>query len=729
MIYFAVRVLVYTLAAYAVVNVVPGLRPPPVPFVPQPYAMLAAFLALGVAFGAMQAVGRPLLLFFGGRLYIWSLGLLSVAAIAVFFLVVAYLSPERLEVPGGEVFSGVMGGFMMGLVVTLLEALTGLDAPRQDTAERTTPRYWRWLSLFPGRRRNRAVEGLRTVQLIGVARAYAVEMAVSYTPLAPVRRFMKRLLYRLRPRLDEDDPAVTLRLMLQDLGPTFVKFGQLVASRVEVLPARWREQLELLQDQVRAFPFAEAQRVVETELGAALETLFLTIDPEPLASASMGQVHAAALLDGTPVVVKVQRPNIAVVVKADLNILRDLLLTLEGRFRAFRRLGLLPLFDEFTDSLIDELDYETEAYQARMLRHNMLEFDFVEVPAVFPAYSTRRVLTMQRVSGVKITDVAALDEAGVDRRALALDLFRVLIQQVLFDGFFHADLHAGNVWYDLHARKLAFLDMGSVGQLSRSDRLRLAQLIWALHDRAAAPAAQVVLSLCEPPEAPVEMPKLRRDVERLINRHLLLDAEAAGISELFAELVTLLVRHGLLLRPEFTLAFKAIGQGEAIMRTLMGDEQPGAIVDIAFRTIRQALVRELDPRRLGPDTLLPLTREALGRLPNLVSALTSLLDDFERGRTALQLDVSSVNRRVTDVQDSFERGFRRMVLSISLAGLLLGSSLLLLAPLGDIVSGNEEFVIRLVAGIGVTASGVMTISIVASMLLPLGREVARRERR
>src|SRR5690606_28954951 len=178
-------------------------------------------------------------------------------------------------------------------------------------------------------------------------------------------------------------------------------------------------------------------------------------------------------------------------------------------------------------------------------------------------------------------------------------------------------------------------------------------------DRAAAPAAQVVLSLCEPPEAPVAMPKRRRDVERLINRHLLLDAEAAGISELFAELVTLLGRHGLLLRPEFTLAFKAIGQGEAIMRTLMGDEQPGAIVDIAFRTIRQALVRELDPRRLGPDTLLPLTREALGRLPNLVSALTSLLDDFERGRTALQLDVSSVNRRVTDVQDSFERGFRR----------------------------------------------------------------------
>ncbi len=729
MIYFVVRVLVYTLAAYSVVNVAPGLVPPPFPFVPAQFGMLASYLAIGLAFGALQAIGRPLLLFFSGRLYIWSMGTISVVINGLFFLVLALLSPQRLPVPGGEVFSAAVGAFMMGVVVTLLEAITGLDAPRRDSETRTTPRYWGWLGFFPGGRRNRAVEGLRTVQLIAIARSYALEILVGLTPLAPVRTFMKRLLYRFRPRIDEEDPAVVLRLMLQDLGPTFVKFGQLVASRVEVLPPRWRDQLEVLQDKVRAFPFDEAERLVEAELDAKLEALFLVFDPEPLASASMGQVYAATLLDGTQVVVKVQRPNITVVVKADLNILRDLLSTLEGRFPRFRRLGLLPLFDEFAESLVEELDYETEAYQARMLRHNMEEFDFVEVPAVYPAYSTRRVLTMQRVSGVKITDVAALDDAGVDRRALALDLFRALIKQVLFDGFFHSDLHAGNVWYDREARRLLFLDMGSVGQLSRSDRVRLAQLIWSLHDRAATPAAQVVLSLCEPPDEPVDMQKLRRDVERLINRHLLLEGEVEGISELFAELVTLLVRHGLLLRPEFTMAFKAIGQGESIMRTLMGDEQPGAIVDIAFRTIRNVLLRELDPRRFGPDTLLPLTREALGRVPNLISAFTSLLDDFEHGRTALQLDVGSVNQRVTDVQRSFERGFRRMVLAIALAGLLLGSSLLLMAPLGDIASGNEVFILRLVAGVGVTASGIMTISIVASMLLPLGREVSRRNRR
>lgn len=728
MTYFVVRVLVYTLAAWAVLQLVPGLTPPPAPFVAPPYGMLVSYFAIGVLYGALQALARPFLLFFAGRLYIWSLGVVAVIVNGLLFVGLAYWSPQPMTVPGGEIFSAALGTLLMSVLATFLEVLTGLDSPRRDTETRTTPRYWGWLSVLPGSR-NRAVEGLRMVQLVGTARAYALEILAGYTPLEPARRFFKRVLYRIRPRLNEPDPAVTLRLMLQELGPTFVKFGQLVASRVEVLPPHWRSQLELLQDQVRAFPFSEAQRVVEAELGAPLEDMYLEFAPEPLASASMGQVHAARLLDGTPVVVKVQRPNILVITRADLNILRDLLLMLETRFGRFRRLGLLPLFDEFAESLVGELDYETEAYQARMLAHNLAEFEYVVVPAVYTAYTTRRVLTMQRVTGVKITDTAALAAAGVDRRDLALKFFRTLIKQVLFDGFFHADLHAGNVWYDLETQRLVFLDMGAVGQLSRSDRVRLGQLIWAMHDRAAAPAAQVVLSLCERPADPVNMNRLRRDVERLINRHLVLEGQVDGLSELFTELVSLLVRHDLLLRPEFTLAFKSIGQGESLMRSLMGDEQPGAIVDIAFRTIRGMLLRRLEPLRFGSESVLPLAREAIGRVPTLLSAMTALLDDFEHGRTALQLDVGSVNRRINDVQGSFERGFRRMVLSISLAGLLLGSSLLLLAPLSDIVSGTELFVIRLVSGIGVTVSGIMTVSIVATMLWPMGRRYGEDERR
>lgn len=727
MTYFVVRVLVHTAAAWLVLQLVPGMGPLPTPYVPAPYGLLVSYLSLGVAFGALQAVGRPALLFFSGRLYIWSFGLVSLLLNWLLFVGVAYYSPTRLDLPGGVLVSGAVAALLMGVLVALFEALTGLDSPRQEAETRTTPRYWRWLELLPGGR-NRAVEGLRMVQLVSIARSYATEILVSFTPLAPVRNFFKRLLYRFRPRLEGSDPAMVLRLALQELGPTFVKFGQLVGSRIEVLPPTWRAQLELLQDQVRPFPFPEAQRLVEEELEAPLKSLFLSFDPEPLASASMGQVHAAQLLDGTPVVVKVQRPNIEVVVRADLNILRTLLLTLAARLRRFRQLGLLPLFDEFAHNLIEEMDYGTEAYQARMLQRNLSEFGFVQVPAVYGAYSTRRVLTMQRVQGVKITNVTALSAAGVDRRALALDFFRTLIKQVLFDGFFHADLHPGNVWYDLAARKLIFLDLGSVGQLDFIDRVRLGQLIWALHDRASGPAAQVVLSLCEPAGGQGQRLRLQRGVQRLINRHLLLQVNTDGLAQLFSEIVALLVSNGLRLRPEFTLAFKAMGQGEAIMRTLMGDERPAEIVDIAFRTVRTMLLAQLDPRKFPAETALPLLRQTVGRLPNFVTAVGAVLDDFENGRTVLQVDAFDVNGRINDLQASFERGFRRMVLSISLAGLLLGSSLLLLAPLSDIVSGGEGFVIRLVSGIGVTVSGIMTVTIVASMLWPLARGSQPRQR-
>ncbi len=721
MIYFVVRVLVYSLAAAGVMSLVPGLSFELTPWLATPHGVWVSFLVVGIVFGAIQAVGRPVLLFLSGRLYIWSLGLVSVAINGLLFLALALSDPTPWNVPAGRLLSALLGTLLMGVLVTLLEAVTGLDSPRAEVGSRITPWYWGWLSHFPGRGRNRAVESLRTVQLITTVRSYAIDIVADRTLLAPIRDFMKRLLYRVRPRLGKEPAAVKVRLMLQELGPTFVKFGQLVASRAEVMPPGWRLELEQLQDNVRAFPFSEAEQVIENELDEPLEQAFRSFEREPLAAASTGQVHAATLPDGTAVVVKVQRPKIDTVVKGDLNILRDLLEMLVSRFAFFRRFGLMPLFNEFAISMLQELDYTNEAYQARMLRHNLAEFDFVEVPAIYPLYSTRRLLTMQRVSGVKITDVASLDQAGVNRHQLGLRFFKVLMKQVLFDGFFHADLHGGNVWYDLEQGKLVFLDLGLVGQLSRTDRVRFGQLIWALHDRAAGPATQVLLALSESPRARVDTARLQRDVERLLNRHLLLASAAPDIAALFNELVALLVRYGLNLRGEFTLAFKTIAQGEAIMAALMGDEQADTVVDIAFRTMRDMVLKELNPLTFGPEVALPLARDAMARLPSLLGAAATLIDDFEHGRSALQLDVDSFERRLQQVNHSFERGFRRMVLSISLVGLLLGSALMLLAPLGDIVSGTESFIIRLVAAVGVTTSAFITISIVVMMLMPRGR--------
>ena len=174
-------------------------------------------------------MARPFLLFFAGRLYIWSLGIAAVVVNGLLFLALAYLSPDPLAMPGGQIFSAALGTLLMGLLATFLEVVTGLDSPRRDTEVRTTPRYWRWLSFLPGSR-NRAVEGLRMVQLVSTARSYALEILTARTPIAPVRRFFKRLLpHQAAPRRTRSRRHA--RLMLQELGPTFVKFGQLVASR------------------------------------------------------------------------------------------------------------------------------------------------------------------------------------------------------------------------------------------------------------------------------------------------------------------------------------------------------------------------------------------------------------------------------------------------------------------------------------------------------------------
>lgn len=717
MIYFAVRLLVYTLSAAIVLNVVPGLLAhgsnAPAASLPP----MLAYLLVGLVFGALHSFVRPLMLFFSGRLYIWSLGLVAMVVDVLIFLGISYLGQEGWSDPARRVLTAALGAALMGILVSLFDAVVGFDSPRMPTETRASPAYWRWLSLLPGAERNRFAESLRTVQLIAIMRSYLVDIAVGYTFLAPIRGFMKRLLYRLRPRLTEEDPAVKLRLMLQELGPTFVKFGQLVASRSEVLPPDWRAELEQLQDHVRPFTFPEVAELVQRELKLPITAAFATFDETPLAAASMGQVHAATLRDGTPVVVKVQRPNIELVVRSDLNVLRDLIATLEARLAVVRRLGLSPLFDEFADMVVEELDYDNEAYQAEQLKHNMREFPFVHIPAVYPQWSSRRVLTLERVVGVKITDVEALGLTERGRRALGLRFFQALLQQVVIDGFFHADLHAGNVWYDRGRRQIVFLDMGQVGQLARADRVRLAQLIWALRDKAPGPTAQLLLALSQPARG-VDRTALERDVRRLLNHHLVLRASDPDVGELLGQLMTLLVKHGLRLRREFTLAFKAMGQGETIMRTLMGSEGADEVVDIAFRTLRDLLLRRLEPMRFIPEVALPLGREAIGRVPNLLNAGLEILEAFEDGRTALQLDASHLSQRVAAVERGFERGFRRMVLSISLVGLMLASALVLVAPLNEIAEPAERLIIRLAAVVGVSVSSVSTVLVLAGVMLP-----------
>ncbi|MBP9501533.1 MAG: AarF/ABC1/UbiB kinase family protein, partial [Candidatus Promineofilum sp.] len=373
----------------------------------------------------------------------------------------------------------------------------------------------------------------------------------------------------------------------------------------------------------------------------------------------------------------------------------------------------------FSQNILIELDYTNEAYHARLLRHKMQKLpNNIHIPMVYDDWSTTSVLTQERVAGVKITDVAAIDAAGIDREELALNFFRALLQQLLFDGFFHADPHPGNVWVELQTGQIIFLDMGMMGHLGRNDRFVLGRLIWALQDRDARMVTRNMVAMCVATNRH-DAAALEYDVERLINRHLLLASTPPEITAIINDMVGLLMRHDLRLRKEFTLAFKAMGQGETIMRALMGDKSPDAILDITYTTMKERLLAQFRSQDLVA-TGKPMAREVADRLPELLIATSALLDDFQRGRTPLLPGQREIGELTDNLQQSVRQGVRRIVMSVLLAGLLIGSSLVLLTPLEGRVSEYEALAVRLIAVSGFVISAaailIMLLAITVSTL-------------
>ena len=236
--------------------------------------------------------------------------------------------------------------------------------------------------------------------------------------------------------------------LLQQLGPTYVKIGQMLAARQDLLPTDWTTEFARLQADAEPFPWLDAVEVIKAELGRLPEELFASIEQEPFAAASTAQVHRATLADGTLVAVKIQRPRIVAKTKADLGVMQELAKTAEQRFALARRIGIRKIVGEFASGVLEELDYRNEAYHARRLADAMSKFEQIHIPVVYEDLSSSRVLTMEFVKGIKIEDPDILRDAGLDPSQLGATFMRAIIKQVLIDGFFHADPHPGNVLAD-----------------------------------------------------------------------------------------------------------------------------------------------------------------------------------------------------------------------------------------------------------------------------------------
>lgn len=357
-----------------------------------------------------------------------------------------------------------------------------------------------------------------------------------------------------------------VRQALGELGPTFMKIGQFASTRPDIVPKPVIRELEQLQDRAPLIRFEDVRRTVEQELGAPLKELFLEFNPSPLAAASIGQVHYAVLHTGKPVVVKVQRPNISTVIQTDLEIMKDVVALIEQRFPRAKDYALRGMLGEFSGWLEKEMDYTLEGKNADKMAKGFEKDSQVIIPRIFWEFTTRRVLTMAYVDGVKLNDRQKIATLHYDEKTIAARISKALLQQILRDGFFHGDPHPGNIFV-LSGGRIAFVDFGIVGNLTPAMKRRFANLISALTRRNTKTMVKAMLQLGVVPQN-VDLDCLRQDLDGMRKKHLDVPIGETSLPELVNDLLNMAFRHRIEIPSDFILLGKSLLTLEGIVHEL-----------------------------------------------------------------------------------------------------------------------------------------------------------------
>jgi ubiquinone biosynthesis protein len=487
-----------------------------------------------------------------------------------------------------------------------------------------------------------------------------VDAAHLYRPL----KLLRPLLARPRPGARELPRGARLRLALTELGPIFVKAGQVLSTRRDLIPADIADELAQLQDQVPPFPGSEARAIVERQLRHPIGPLYAHFDEIPLASASIAQVHAADLHDGRAVVVKVLRPGIENKIARDVALMRSLGELAQRWHPNADKIRPLDVVAEVEKMLENELDLQREGASASLLRRNFESGADLYVPAVHWELTAERVLTLERVHGVSADDIAAIDAAGIDRKALAAKGVRVFYEQVFRDNFFHADAHPGNIWVDLARReepRFIALDFGIMGSLPEADQYWLAQNFIALFERDYARIAQLHVAAGWMP-ATVRLDELEAAVRTVCEPYFTRPLSQISLAELVVKLFQTARRFELTLQPQLILLQKTLLNIEGVGRMLDPD------IDI-WAVAHPVLKRILRERYSARRTL----RAIRQRLPEWLHAAPQLP---ELVRDALRQAASGERRSLADPAELALRAEVALRRRRTLLGGLFGATLL-----------------------------------------------------
>ncbi|WP_152393534.1 ABC1 kinase family protein [Paenibacillus guangzhouensis] len=463
-----------------------------------------------------------------------------------------------------------------------------------------------------------------------------------------------------------------IRLILEELGPTFVKLGQIASTRPDLLPTDVISALEQLQDQVPPFHSDEVVEIVEDELGERLQHLFLDFNVEPIASASIGQVHEATLHDSTKVAVKVQRPRIQEIIETDLGMLEEFAMLAEKRLVWAKDYRLAEIVQELARSLHAELDYSAEARNGEKFAKQCKHLEHVRVPTLYPKYCSRRILTMEYVTGVKLSDHAGLMEAGHDPTDVARRFASIILHQVLIEGFFHGDPHPGNVIVQENG-DLILLDFGMVGRLTEAMKKHFALLVIALRNQSSRGVIRAIGKMGIVP-TDVDESALRFDVDELRDKYIQVPLSQVRIGEAVNDLFRVARRHRIRIPSELTMLGKTLLTMEGVVTALDPDF---SIFEIAEPYGRRLFKEQFDPIRIGRRWLddIPEFFDLLTQMP---ASLRNILTQVQRGKVRIEVtapELTEFLNKLDRVTDKLSFSIVLLAFSILMVGLIIGSSI------------------------------------------------------
>ena len=508
-------------------------------------------------------------------------------------------------------------------------------------------------------------------QLITILVKYGFNDIVDTLNLSHYIEMGKSAISRKPPQEIKSIPrAKRIRLIVEELGTTFIKFAQILSTRPDLISQELIEEFVKLQDHVPPFPSEEAYKIIEYELDGKIDELFKEISAEPIASASIAQVYRAVLPDGEEVAVKVKRPDIERIAEVDIEIMINLAKIGENHLQGLEIIQPVAIIEEFSRQLADEMNLHLEAHNIERFAENLQGVKNVHAMSVYRSHSSRAVLTTEFIRGTKINELEKLEEEGVDKHIIAVTGTNAVLKQIFQDGFFHGDPHPGNLFIT-ESKELCFIDFGMMGNLDKRNQEALAEVLVNIIQKNEDQITKSVLNVATNPDEIKDLTKLKREVLRFVNTYAYMPLDQLNAGEILQDLLNLFINNGIKLPPEYYLLIKAIATIEGIARDL---EPDFVFMDYIKPYVERLIKQRYDPRRIAMD-MGKTTLEFYQLIRDLPSEIREVLKFIKQGEIKIDLETKSL----LPIMKTWDRDANRLAFAIVNASVLLSSSLIIMA--------------------------------------------------